>query len=167
LACGLLLKALENGYRCQFVRAQDLFDEMYASLADRSSRQLLKRLARLQFLGYAFQRRRPASSPHKEGKPFDVQRIVGKPRQLLLLHKTTSAARHSPEPPIEIHARIPAGKISYRPSLAVVKCPVRLTANAASRFLLSPQHHDPNLGISKDTEHPSNRSESRKAISIL
>lgn len=30
LACGLLLKALENGYRCQFVRAQDLFDEMYA-----------------------------------------------------------------------------------------------------------------------------------------
>jgi DNA replication protein DnaC len=47
LACGLLLKALENGYRCPFVRAQDLFDEMYASLADRSTRQLLKRLARL------------------------------------------------------------------------------------------------------------------------
>src|SRR5213593_2730613 len=39
LACSLLLKALENGYRCQFVRAQDLFDEMYASLADRSTRQ--------------------------------------------------------------------------------------------------------------------------------
>ena len=50
LACGLLLKALENGYRCQFIRAQDLFDEMYASLADRSSRQLLKRLARLDLL---------------------------------------------------------------------------------------------------------------------
>lgn len=47
LACGLLRKALENGYRCQFVRAQDLFDEMYASLADRSTRQLPKRLARL------------------------------------------------------------------------------------------------------------------------
>ena len=50
LACGILLKALENGYRCQFVRAQDLFDEMYASLAARSSRQLLKRLARLDVL---------------------------------------------------------------------------------------------------------------------
>jgi DNA replication protein DnaC len=50
LASGILLKALENGYRCQFVRAQDLFDEMYASLADRSSRQLLKRLARLDIL---------------------------------------------------------------------------------------------------------------------
>jgi DNA replication protein DnaC len=50
LSCGLLLKALENGYRCQFVRAQDLFDEMYASLADRSTRQLLKRLARLDVL---------------------------------------------------------------------------------------------------------------------
>jgi DNA replication protein DnaC len=50
LACGLLLKALENGYRCQFVRAQDLFDEMYASLADRSTRGLLKRLSRLDLL---------------------------------------------------------------------------------------------------------------------
>jgi len=50
LACGLLLKALENGYRCQFIRAQDLFDEMYASLAGRSTRQLLKRLARLDVL---------------------------------------------------------------------------------------------------------------------
>lgn len=50
LASGILLKAIENGYRCQFVRAQDLFDEMYASLADRSSRQLLKRLARLDVL---------------------------------------------------------------------------------------------------------------------
>ena len=50
LASGLLLKALENGHRCQFVRAQDLFDEMYASLADRSTRQLLKRLARVDVL---------------------------------------------------------------------------------------------------------------------
>src|SRR3954464_6441573 len=50
LACGLLLKALENGYRCQFVKAQNLFDEMYASLADRSTRRLLNRLARLDVL---------------------------------------------------------------------------------------------------------------------
>src|SRR3974390_568863 len=50
LACGLLLKALQNGYRCQFIRAQDLFDEMYASLADRSTRRLLNRLARLDVL---------------------------------------------------------------------------------------------------------------------
>jgi DNA replication protein DnaC len=50
LGCGILLKAIENGYRCQFVRAQDLFDDMYASLADRSTRQLLKRLARVDVL---------------------------------------------------------------------------------------------------------------------
>jgi DNA replication protein DnaC len=50
LASGLLLKALENGYRCQFIRAQDLFDQMYASLADRSTRQLLNRLMRLDVL---------------------------------------------------------------------------------------------------------------------
>jgi DNA replication protein DnaC len=50
LACGLLLKALQNGLRCQFIRAQDLFDEMYASLADRSTRRLVNRLARLDVL---------------------------------------------------------------------------------------------------------------------
>jgi len=50
LAMGLLLKALQNGYRGAFVKAQDLFDEMYASLADRSSRALLRRLARLHVL---------------------------------------------------------------------------------------------------------------------
>jgi DNA replication protein DnaC len=50
LASSLLLKALQNGYRGQFVRAQDLFDEMYASLADRSSRKLLKKLAHLDLL---------------------------------------------------------------------------------------------------------------------
>ncbi len=50
LGCGILLKALENGYRCRFVRAQDLFDDMYASIADRSTRQLLKRLARVDVL---------------------------------------------------------------------------------------------------------------------
>ncbi len=50
LASGLLLKALQNGHRGLFVRAQDLFDEMYASLADRSSRKLLNRLARVDLL---------------------------------------------------------------------------------------------------------------------
>ena len=49
-ASGLLLKALQNGYRGLFIRAQDLFDEMYASLADRSSRRLLNRLASVDVL---------------------------------------------------------------------------------------------------------------------
>jgi DNA replication protein DnaC len=50
LASGILLKAIQNGYRGRFVKAQDLFDEMYASLADRSSRSLVNRLARLDLL---------------------------------------------------------------------------------------------------------------------
>lgn len=50
LASALLLKALQNGYRGRFIRAQDLFDEMYASLADRSTRKLLNALARLDVL---------------------------------------------------------------------------------------------------------------------
>lgn len=50
IACGLLLKALQNGHRALFIRAQDLFDEMYASLADRSSRRLLNYFARIDLL---------------------------------------------------------------------------------------------------------------------
>ena len=50
LASGILLKALQNGHRGLFIRAQDLFDEMYASLADRASRKLIDRLARVDVL---------------------------------------------------------------------------------------------------------------------
>ena len=50
LATGILIKALENGYRGLFVKAQDLFDEMYASLADRCSRKLVNRLLRIDVL---------------------------------------------------------------------------------------------------------------------
>ena len=50
LASALLLKALENGYRGLFVKAQDLFDEMYASLADRTSRKLINRLMSVDLL---------------------------------------------------------------------------------------------------------------------
>jgi len=50
LASGLLLKAIQNGYRGRFISAQDLFDEMYASLADRSTRQLLNMLVRIDCL---------------------------------------------------------------------------------------------------------------------
>jgi DNA replication protein DnaC len=50
LAISLMLKALQNGHRALFVKAQDLFDEMYASLADRSSRKLVNHLARIDVL---------------------------------------------------------------------------------------------------------------------
>ena len=50
LATGLVLKAIQNGHRALFVSAQDLFDEMYASLADRSTRRLLNRMTRVDVL---------------------------------------------------------------------------------------------------------------------
>ena len=50
LMISLARKAVQNGYRALFIKAQDLFDEMYASLADRSTRRLLNRLARLDVL---------------------------------------------------------------------------------------------------------------------
>lgn len=46
LAIGLLRQILLNGYRARFYKAQDLFDELYASLADRSTARLLNRLSR-------------------------------------------------------------------------------------------------------------------------
>lgn len=48
LALGLLREACLNGYRGRFYNAQALLDELYASLADRSSLQLLRRLCRFQ-----------------------------------------------------------------------------------------------------------------------
>jgi len=45
LAMGLLRQALLGEYRGRFYNAQDLMDELYASLADASSTKLLKRLA--------------------------------------------------------------------------------------------------------------------------
>ncbi|MCB9661376.1 MAG: ATP-binding protein [Sandaracinaceae bacterium] len=50
IASAILLRALEHGYRGLFIKAQDLFDEMYQSLADHSSRRLLNRLSRLDLL---------------------------------------------------------------------------------------------------------------------
>jgi DNA replication protein DnaC len=50
LASAILLKALHRGYRGLFVKAQNLFDEMYTTLADRSSRKLIDRLLRLDLL---------------------------------------------------------------------------------------------------------------------
>jgi DNA replication protein DnaC len=50
LSSGILLRALIGGRRGKFVKAQDLFDEMYRSLADFSSRKLLNRLINLDLL---------------------------------------------------------------------------------------------------------------------
>ncbi len=50
LGSGLLLKAIDNGYRGRFIKAQDLFEEMWASLADRSTRSFLNRLMTIDVL---------------------------------------------------------------------------------------------------------------------
>lgn len=50
LASGILLKALFAGRRGLFISAQNLFDDMFRSLADHSSRKLLDRLMRIEIL---------------------------------------------------------------------------------------------------------------------
>jgi DNA replication protein DnaC len=50
LAIGLLRQALLNGYRGYFYNAQELLDSLYASLADRTTAQLLGRLSRYDVL---------------------------------------------------------------------------------------------------------------------
>ena len=50
LATGLLLRGLSAGYSGRFIKAQELFDEMYTTLADRSTRAYLNSLARLRIL---------------------------------------------------------------------------------------------------------------------
>lgn len=46
LAVALLRQAILSGYRGKFYQAQDLLDDLYASLADRTTPKLLKTLAR-------------------------------------------------------------------------------------------------------------------------
>ena len=50
LAVGLLRQALLSGYRGRFYLAQDLLDELYGSLADRSTPKLIHRLCRYDLL---------------------------------------------------------------------------------------------------------------------
>jgi len=50
LASGLLRLALIEGYRGRFYNAQDLLDEVYASLADQTTPKLIKRLANYDIL---------------------------------------------------------------------------------------------------------------------
>lgn len=50
LAMSILRKALDNGYRGLFIKAQNLFDDMYQSLADHSSRKLVNRLMNIDVL---------------------------------------------------------------------------------------------------------------------
>lgn len=50
LAIGLLRQALTSGYRGRFYNAQDLLDELYASLADRTTPKLINRLCRYDLL---------------------------------------------------------------------------------------------------------------------
>ena len=50
LASAILLRALQVDRRGLFIKAQELFDEMYRSLADHSSRRLLDRLSRIDLL---------------------------------------------------------------------------------------------------------------------
>lgn len=50
LMMSLARKAVQNGYRALFISAQDLFDEMYTSIADRSSRKLLRSLSNVDVL---------------------------------------------------------------------------------------------------------------------
>jgi DNA replication protein DnaC len=50
LAIGLLRKALIAGYRGRFYNAQDLLDELYSSLADRSTHRLINTLCRYDLL---------------------------------------------------------------------------------------------------------------------
>lgn len=50
ISSALVLKALLAGRRCLFVKAQELFDDMYRSLADHSSRRFLDQLLRVDLL---------------------------------------------------------------------------------------------------------------------
>ena len=122
LAIGLLRKALENGYRGLFIKAQDLFDEMYASLADRSSRRLLNRLMRMDVLlidemGYLNLR------PEQSNIFFKLMEERYNRKATIITTNLLCGAPHNRFNAVRIVMRTPASEIPAVPLLRVFFSP--------------------------------------------
>src|SRR5208337_2717935 len=99
---------------------------------------LLQRLDRLPVQmglpGNIANRRDTTPPPYPEGKTLRVKGIVGQPVQTLLLHLPAPSAPNSANLHLQPNTPIPAGKISHPTNLAIVKRPVRTSADSANRF---------------------------------
>lgn len=76
----------------------------------------------------------PASPADPEGKPLGVERRVGQPVQLLLLHLPAAPTEDSSHLHVQVNASIPAGEVPHPAHLPVVEDAMHSAANPAGRF---------------------------------
>src|SRR5438874_2823489 len=88
----------------------------------------------VQFLGHFLEGGRAATSAHEEGEPLGVERIVGQPVQLFVLHAATPRALDPAQKKVEIDTFVPAGEIAHASSPLVVVAAIHRPADAAGRF---------------------------------
>lgn len=154
LAIGLLRQALVNGYRGRFYNAQDLIDELYASLADHSTTRLLKRLAAYDVLAIdelAYMNLKPEhanalfqlleqryarkSTLITTNLDFDQWYDLFRNKPLVdCLARQLAPSLHHPAPGRAVLARPGSSTRQFRPALT---CPV-LESPIAVRFLCEP-----------------------------
>lgn len=88
----------------------------------------------MQLLGDVLNTRGSAALSHVIGKALRVERIIGQPLKLFLLHSLAVPAVHTAHIELEVHPRIPAAQIPYPPPLAVVPPRLRARARTTGRF---------------------------------
>ena len=98
----------------------------------------LQRLDRLpievQLASHILDRPGPAPPADIEGEAPSVERIVGQPGQLLLLHGQATPAEDTPDFDLQVDARVAAGEISDATGLVVVEGPLAPSAGPTRRF---------------------------------
>src|ERR1700730_6659981 len=78
--------------------------------------------------------RRAATSAYEKGEPLGVERVVGQPGELLLLHGTAPPAVHAPDLHLQVDPRIATREVSYPANLVIVESPVAAPTDTTNRF---------------------------------
>ncbi len=78
--------------------------------------------------------RGPTPPPHIEGEPLGVERVVGQPGQLLLLHSAAAPAVHAPDLDLQVHPSVATGEVAYSTGLAIVERSMIPSTRSTGRF---------------------------------
>ena len=90
----------------------------------------------MQLLGHFLDGARAAMSADEEREPLGIERIVGQPVQLFVLHTATPKALDPPQEKLEIDPFVSAREIADASSPLVVMAAIDRAADTADRFFL-------------------------------
>lgn len=72
--------------------------------------------------------------PHKAGKAFGIEGIVGQPGELLLLHGATPGTPDAPDLDLQVHARIATRQVADLSHFVIVEGPDRCATHPTACF---------------------------------